>query len=276
MLTKSLRYYKLASSIGLADASILALNILKSRSKSTTSTPGLIELKAKNARYPILIRPGTSDVFVLEKVLIQKEYGETSETHSSALQSYYQNAIGKGRSPVIIDCGANIGLSSIWYLENFPRAKVVAIEPEPENFDLLRRNLTHYENAIVVKAAVSSSNRKIALSNVSDEPWAWETSVSDTGEVDAITIPDALLLAKGAIPFICKIDIEGFETELFNENNQWIEKFPLVVFEQHDWLFPWKGTGHAFYKALSDFGVRDYIQHGENNFSYSRDLLRSL
>jgi hypothetical protein len=52
-----------------------------------------------------------------------------------------------------------------------------------------------------------------------------------------------------------------------------VGQFPLIVFEHHDWLFAWKGTAHAMFKALTEFGPRDYLQRGKNIFSYSHALL---
>ena len=39
---------------------------------------------------------------------------------------------------------------------------------------------------------------------------------------------------------LIKIDIEGGESELFEKNIEWIEKFPLIIIELHDWMLPLK------------------------------------
>jgi FkbM family methyltransferase len=43
--------------------------------------------------------------------------------------------------PTIIDCGANIGLSAIYFKTHWPDAKLIAFEPDPSVFDLLQKNV---------------------------------------------------------------------------------------------------------------------------------------
>ncbi|KAI0554873.1 FkbM family methyltransferase [Xylaria curta] len=44
-------------------------------------------------------------------------------------------------APFVIDAGANIGLFSLYVKNKFPSAKIIAFEPAPETYDILRRNL---------------------------------------------------------------------------------------------------------------------------------------
>jgi FkbM family methyltransferase len=44
-------------------------------------------------------------------------------------------------TPVIVDAGANIGLATLFFKHRYPDARVIAFEPEPEAFELLRRNV---------------------------------------------------------------------------------------------------------------------------------------
>ena len=67
-------------------------------------------------------------------------------------------------------------------------------------------------------------------------------------------------------PFIVKIDIEGGENDLFANSTSWIDDFPLLIIELHDWLFPMKGTSRNFLMAISKLD-RDFVHHGENIFS---------
>lgn len=53
-------------------------------------------------------------------------------------------------TPLIVDVGANIGLFSLYMKQRHPRARILAFEPAPENFDALTRNLTLHGTADVV------------------------------------------------------------------------------------------------------------------------------
>jgi FkbM family methyltransferase len=232
-------------------------------------------LRVRGFTSPVHIRLPTSDWTVFFKVFIAQEYQEISTPHAAALKSLYEDVLRQGKSPVIIDCGANIGLSSLWYAKRFPQAKVVAIEPEADNFALLVKNCSHHNRIMPICAGISDNPTKFQLSNPSGEPWAWETRQDSDGAVEGVTIGDVLKTIDNAVPFIVKIDIEGFETELFRSNMDWISQVPLIVIETHDWLFAWKGSAHAAFSAITKAGPRDYLQNGENTFCYSHELLRN-
>ena len=54
---------------------------------------------------------------------------------------------------------------------------------------------------------------------------------------------------------MCKIDIEGFESDLFADNLDWLDRFAVVAIEPHDWMFPGQGTSLSFQKAMA---ARDF------------------
>jgi FkbM family methyltransferase len=64
---------------------------------------------------------------------------------------------------VIIDAGANIGLSALFFANKYPDAKIFAIEPEETNYKLLELNTKPYNNVCLIKAALWDSVRKIHL-----------------------------------------------------------------------------------------------------------------
>jgi FkbM family methyltransferase len=55
---------------------------------------------------------------------------------------------------LIIDCGANIGLVSVMMKCLFPDVKIIAIEPDETNFELLKKNLQHYEGIELINAGI--------------------------------------------------------------------------------------------------------------------------
>jgi hypothetical protein len=76
-----------------------------------------------------------------------------------------------------------------------------------------------------------------------------------------ITVEDAFGLSGGDSPFIIKIDIEGFEKELFANNTKWIERSQVVIIEPHDWMTP--GTSRSFRLAMDQHPFEVVIR-GEN------------
>lgn len=51
---------------------------------------------------------------------------------------------------VIVDCGTNIGFSSIHFANKCPNARIITIEPERSNYNMLRRNIHDYHNIICI------------------------------------------------------------------------------------------------------------------------------
>jgi hypothetical protein len=74
--------------------------------------------------------------------------------------------------------------------------------------------------------------------------------------------------------FIIKIDIEGFEVDLFRENTEWISLFPIFVADFVVYIFPWSGTAIAVLASVLGRGRYDFIQNGENCFWYAHSKLK--
>jgi FkbM family methyltransferase len=228
-----------------------------------------IQLFIRDAPQPIWLRKGTSDFDVMEQVFVHREYDFTGwPSHHAMIQRAYAELLGAGKVPVVVDCGANIGFASIWFALRYPRAIVYAVEPEQRNFAMLSRNVATYANIMPIQAGISDRVTRVSLRNPQDEPWACQTEEVENGDIETVTIPDLLARAPNSAPLIAKIDIEGYETSLFRSNTAWADRTPLVVFEMHDWLFAWRGTGDATLRCLTRH-PRDYLIRGENVFAFA-------
>lgn len=112
------------------------------------------------------------------------------------------------RDMVVLDMGAYIGYFTLLFSGLVGSGQVYAFEPQPANFDLLKKNieLNNLKNVIPVNSAVSDSKTKLRFSS----NYA-SSSVSDKGdiEVDAIRIDD--FLPKERKVDVVKLDVEGHE-----------------------------------------------------------------
>jgi len=57
-----------------------------------------------------------------------------------ARQYYYFRS--ESNAPVILDCGANLGMASLYFKWLYPNSRVQAFEPDPTTFQVLKRNVT--------------------------------------------------------------------------------------------------------------------------------------
>ena len=118
------------------------------------------------------------------------------------------------KARVIVDAGANIGLSVLLFARRFPDATIHAVEPDRISLRKLIRNVGHLPNVTVHPVAVGATDGWAAFREASA---GWESSLSDEGEGRMVRVRD---LAR----FICevadgradilKLDVEGAEWEI--------------------------------------------------------------
>ncbi len=222
-------------------------------------------------------RPGSSDERVVREVLRDGEYNFSRLRRGVELKTFYEGILLGGRTPLIVDAGANIGASAIWFHLSFPQAKIVAIEPELANFELLRAN-TDGAPVETLNGALVGRPGSVWLEDPGAGSWGFRTSSKETGaslaEVRGVTVGDLYELNAGACaPFIVKIDIEGGEAAVFAENTDWVPKTPVIAIELHDWILTGQANSRAFLQCVSALD-RDFVYVGENVFSISNDLDR--
>jgi FkbM family methyltransferase len=141
---------------------------------------------------------------------------------------------------LVIDCGAYVGYSALYFLNRFPQAVVVAVEPCPENAALCRQNLLPYhERAHVIRAAVWSRPGRMRLIRGAygdGREWAnqVEPAAPSEADVDGVDLPSLIRLGGMDVVDVLKIDIERAELELFrNGTEQWLPSIRNVAIELH-------------------------------------------
>ena len=206
-----------------------------------------------------------TDLKVAGKIYRSEDYDLARLRRWPDIEACYRRVAAEGQVPLIVDCGANIGASALYFAEQFPRAKVLALEPQPGNFDLLSSNCAGNASIVPLRAAVASEDKRGALLDPGKGNWGFRVSERADGEVEMVSI-NTLLRRHGGAPFIVKIDIEGFEGELFSRNLEWLDRFYVLIIELHDWMLPRQRSSQSFLRAVGALD-RDFLQVGENVFS---------
>jgi len=243
--------------------------------KPTTSDLNLnIGAASRNFKF----RPGTSDEGVIAQVFKNGDYNCRRLRRGAELFGYCElGATSSKKSPLIIDAGANIGASPVFFTQAFPKTHVVAIEPEADNFALLSEN-TQGLPVECIHGALASKTGMIDLVDPGEGSWGFRTSTSGDGKptnqsVNCVTINDIYQAhARDCFPFIVKIDIEGGEADLFSQNTEWVARTPLIIIELHDWLLSGKANSRSFLQCISSHD-RDFVYLGENIFSIDNNLV---
>lgn len=180
------------------------------------------------------------------------------------------------RVHLIVDAGANIGDETIRFRHFHPEATIIALEPHPGNFHVLKKNVEADPNTVAIQKGLWSHECTLNLiASSSNEGFSVTKVPSGTGNVEATSV-DAIL----ALPFIhdrsltevdiLKLDIEGAEYEVFSRNYEsWIHRVKVIIVECADKDRP--GTTQAMFRALSGLDFNTYVS-GENIVLIRRDV----
>jgi FkbM family methyltransferase len=144
--------------------------------------------------------------------------------------------------PTILDCGSHIGLSVAWFKRCWPKARIVAFEPDPQNFRLLQTNvaLNGFEGVELLNVAVSTGRGTARLfgdfraaapmASAHSLRQEWGTQRSDQWVlVDTVPLADYIT---GPVDFL-KLDIEGMETEVMQSIEPQLHHIRAVGLEFH-------------------------------------------
>jgi FkbM family methyltransferase len=183
---------------------------------------------------------------------------------------------------VIVDLGANIGLASLFFAARYPRATVLALEPDPANFAMLSHNVAGVGGRILsVQGAIWSEDRdlRVLRSDANGVPlgdWGVQVgNVAGAGTIEVAGWSMARLIRDHCLGQIdiLKIDIEGAEKELFEaEDLGWLASVEMVMIETHERFRP--GCNAAVLKML-DCGFALRPGSGENAVFVRERLARS-
>ena len=211
------------------------------------------------------------DWFTAYEMLVLQEYSLNGLGRCEELMDYYRDQLMDGYVPLILDCGANIGLASKFFSDQYPLAKIIGVEPDQQNFKLATNNSGNV--AELYPYAIGSENGFGELIDPLLGGNAFRVSAADSGNVEIISISSLIKITQDSKlkPFIVKIDIEGYEGELFSKNVEWIDEFPLLMIELHDWMLPKQGTSKNFLSEIAKRD-RDFILVGSTVFSISNNL----
>lgn len=175
------------------------------------------------ATVEMAVREGTNDRNVCYSILTEDEY-----------------RIPRDLSGTALDVGAHIGAATVALCELNPALRVIAIEPLPENFELLSKNTERYGERVILIQAAAGKNPRIAWNWSGDETALHHRYIGnqhfDSGTPhEELVVPtvslSALVAEYGPIAFL-KIDCEGCEHSFLDDPA--IEQVATIHAEYHD------------------------------------------
>lgn len=207
----------------------------------------------------------SSDPRVFEQIFVNQQYKRIAELLTA-----------RGERLTMVDGGANIGLASVYFKLFFNDLKVIAIEPDQDNFKLLKRNFE--SNRISTKGCLNMAlwGRAVMLATRLDfrDGKSWSVSVEESNKSDAVlwgvTLQELFHKYKLETLDLLKVDIEGSEKYLFGnavDVQDILKKIRCVVMEIHDEVV----DRHAIEQQLLDAGGT-VTQDGELTISLNNKI----
>lgn len=171
----------------------------------------------------LLCRPATSDPWVLWDVFrseFQRPPAEVVRPH------------------IIVDLGANVGYTAVWYAAQFPEAQILAVEMDATNYELARRNVEQFSGRCnVVNAAIWDSDGELEYGGGEEQGFK-VTALDSCTTVNRRLVQSRSLnslfeeFAIDAVDFV-KMDIEGAESVVLRGHLEWLQRVRSLKIEVH-------------------------------------------
>ncbi len=212
-----------------------------------TRLPKEITADPPGIRNRVHIRLQTTDPLIYSEILLRGAY-----------------AFDFPFSPkIIVDAGANIGMASIYFTHRYPKAKIIAVEPETSNFAALVKNVRAYSMIIPIHAALWNRDGEVSVSEPGpgtgiSEKWGFVTHEGAGLKVRAITMQTLIDELGIRSVDLLKVNIEGAEIEVF-QACAWIQEIRGLMIELHDGFRP--GCSEAVDSVMQGFSKlqRDWV-----------------
>ncbi len=236
----------------------IAVRINRKRGISYFKKPRFVSISYKNLSFDYSIA-NLDDYRIIEEMYINKQYAlDTDEPIKT-----------------VLDLGSNVGTSIIYFLAEYPEAHIYGFEPTAYCFDRLSKTVGGRKHVTLEKKAIDSEDgKKVSiythpLGHSGSSNFFIEGGTSE--EVSTITMDSIMKKYELTMIDILKVDIEGFEYEIFkNFINSSSVRYIMV--EIHPFL-----SGHSqeeFLKLLPDFKVTKIEQNPYSGKAIQINLIR--
>ena len=169
-------------------------------------------------------------------------------------------------APTIVDCGANTGLSILYFKHLYPQARIIAFEADPKLFRILEENIrgNGFTDVELINKAVW--NKETTLTFLPDGADAGRVAdaagptPAHPGNGGAVQVPAIRLrdyLTDRTVDLL-KMDIEGAEVEVLNDCPDVLKNVKAVCLEFHSYVNKTQGLGDMI-KLFEDRGFRSQV-----------------
>jgi FkbM family methyltransferase len=174
----------------------------------------------------------------------------------------------EAEDPFIIDCGANWGLSIIYFKNLYPKARMIAFEADERIFKILKSNIKEFQfsNVQLLNKAVWTNDSEIEFScegSLGGSITSLGISSRDRIKIESFRLKS--LLEKNKVHFL-KIDIEGAEYDVLQDCKDHLNNVKTLFVEYHS-LYKSEQKLDELLSILKMAGFRYYIKEAANKLN---------
>lgn len=251
----------------------IAIIVRNNKNLSTRIYYILVFLKLK-------LFPKTNSIYFLGNKIYFPDYKSLLASIEEVFfyKSYFFET--KSKSPTIVDCGSNIGITALYFKFIFPDSFITCIEAVPKTFKYLKKNVTHLSNLRIINRAITKSGKAkyIYISknkdacNLNDS--SYKSRWSKKTKFDKIKANGIKLSSLIVKPLDCLVlDIEGDEDEILLDlkENRKLELIDNIFVEFHNYRNNSLSKiisilSESGFKIIPGSGVRPPYQIYKNKF----------
>jgi FkbM family methyltransferase len=207
------------------------------------------ESKIKFVGFDFLVSDTLSFIWQFKEIFVEEYYRFETNTNT----------------PVIFDCGANVGTSCAFFKHIYPQSRILAFEPNPKITDYLLRNIKNnsLENIEVIEKAVWITNSGIELGLDNADASSIHLEKNKT-KVKSVRLKD--YLEKEEVVDMLKMDIEGTEIEVLKDCRESLTNVKNIFVEFHSYRNKPQKLSEVI-EVLETAGFRYFVMQPENRVS---------
>ena len=151
--------------------------------------------------------------------------------------------VAENDSPLILDCGAHIGISALFFKKLYPDSRIICFEPNPRTFKQLELNIkqNNLKDVVLINKAVADKKGEIDffISKREKSPWGWGDSIVKNKwhhlkklkmiKIDAVNLSSFINKKVDLL----KLDVEGIEGRVLEEIEDKLFLVKEIIVEFH-------------------------------------------
>jgi FkbM family methyltransferase len=159
--------------------------------------------------------------------------------------------------PLILDCGANVGVGVFFFKKLFPRARIIAYEADPQIYKYLTRNINtnKVKDVTAINKAVWTSDGPVGFCREGAD--GGKISISELESSCSVNAESFQTILENNIFDFIKIDIEGAEVDVLRDKVYLIRNTKYVFVEYHSFTERKQGIG----SLISEFEMAGFRCH---------------